>query len=329
VPFDVTRPEATEHVPCNLCGGAEYEVIGRRDRDGRPLQTVMCQACGLVWTNPRPSGADLDRYYATLYRYDYQGASTPPLRKIVRGVLGAEQRRRSLQPWLREGAVVLDVGCGAGELVYLLRRRKVNASGLEPGEEYAEFARRILGIPVQTATVRTASVAPRSLDVVTMFHCLEHVPDPRRVLATVHEWLREGGLVVVEVPNVASTAQAPSHRFHYAHLYHFTGRTLAAAGAAAGFRVVQTGYSDDGGNVTVIFRRGADPPDARAGLEGQADEIRSVLRRHTAWRHYASGTPYRRAFGRLRRRWREDRLLRRLKTVDDVMRWAARETGPV
>ena len=76
-----------------------------------------------------------------------------------------------------------------------------------------------------------------------MFHALEHVPDPRAVLATVRGWLKRGGRLVVEVPNIAARVQAPSHQFHYAHLYHFTGSTLGALGEAAGLRLVETRYT--------------------------------------------------------------------------------------
>jgi 2-polyprenyl-3-methyl-5-hydroxy-6-metoxy-1,4-benzoquinol methylase len=322
MPRAVTRAVPSEIVPCNLCGASDYEVVGRRDRDGRPLQTVLCRACGLVWTNPRPTAAEIDRYYEAEYRPDYTGAAAPAPRKLLRGLLGARERRDALRTWLRPGAVLLDVGCGAGELVYLLRRAGIDASGLEPGGEYARFAQQVLGIPVQTATVDTAAVAPASLDVVTMYHSLEHVADPQHVLAHAGTWLHTGGLVVVEVPNVESTVQAPAHRYHYAHLYHFSGTTLAAIGEAAGLRVVRTDYSPDGGNVTCVFRRETGerrpPPDLRAA----AGRTLAVLRSHTSARHYVSPTPYRRALGRLARRRHEDRLLGRLRTAEAIVRWA-------
>jgi len=326
----MTRPGATEDVPCNLCGAAPYDIVGRVDREGGALQTVMCRACGLVWINPRPPAGEMDRYYATEYRADYTGDRAPRLRKILRGMRGAQDRRRALDPLLRDRAAetseplhILDVGCGAGELLYLLRRERLEVSGLEPGREYAEFARRVLGVQVQTATVEGALVAPASQDVVTLFHCLEHVPDPRRVLTIVRGWVKAGGAVVVEVPNVESTVQAPAHRFHYAHLYHFSGATLGALGESAGLRCLRTFYSHDGGNVTCWFRRQDDEERRPAGLEAQAARTRAILATHTSLRHYLSATPYRRTLDRLRRRLHEDHLLRRLKSVDDVLRWAS------
>src|SRR5690606_3543142 len=97
-----------------VCGRREYETVAVRDRNGRPLRTVLCSGCGLVWTNPRPSDADVDRYYATGYRLDYARQRTPTRRKLLRGLRGAEERRQALGAMLTAGRV-LDAGCGAGE----------------------------------------------------------------------------------------------------------------------------------------------------------------------------------------------------------------------
>jgi 2-polyprenyl-3-methyl-5-hydroxy-6-metoxy-1,4-benzoquinol methylase len=281
----------------------------------------------MVWTNPRPTAADMNAYYETSYRADYKGHRAPPLRKIVRGFLGAADRRRLLRQFLapRKDAPcrMLDVGCGAGELVYLMRREGVDASGLEPGVEFADFARSVLAVPIQTAPVDSATIDAESLDLVTMFHALEHVPDPLAVVTTVRRWLTSGGHLVVEVPNVVARVQAPNHQYHYAHLHHFTGSTLAALGEAAGLRLVETEYTGDRGNVICVFQRvgsGSRPP---AGLEAEAAATLAALTSHTAVRHYLSGVPYVRAVDRLRRRMAENRVLRRVRTVDDAIRWAA------
>jgi 2-polyprenyl-3-methyl-5-hydroxy-6-metoxy-1,4-benzoquinol methylase len=323
----VVRPAAREETPCNLCGASNEVVVGTRDRDGLPLRTVLCRTCGLVWTNPRPSAADMNAYYETTYRSDYKGQSAPPLRKIVRGFLGAAERRAMLRALLEaphEGvpARMLDVGCGAGELVYLLRRDGVDASGLDPGIEFAEFARTVLRVPVQAAAVDAATVAAASQDLATMFHALEHVPDPRAVLTTVRGWIRRGGHLVVEVPNIAARVQAPSHQYHYAHLYHFTGSTLGALGAAAGLRLIDLRHTEDQGNVIGVFQRGDDEERLPAGLAGEAAETLAALRSHTAVGHYLSAVPLTRAVGRLRRRIAENRLLSRIKSVEDALRWA-------
>jgi SAM-dependent methyltransferase len=280
----------------------------------------MCRVCGLVWTNPRPADADVDAYYASSYRLDYARQRVPTRRKILRGLLGSEERRRAFATDLPQGTRVLDVGCGAGEFVYLLRRHGLDASGIEPGQEFAEFSRRVMGVPIQIATVEASNVEPASQRLITMFHMLEHVADPRRTLSLIRDWLDPvAGRLVVEVPNVASTVQAPAHRFHYAHLYSFTADTLGALGERAGLRVVETRLSTDGGNVMCTFCVAPVRPAAPVTLPENVARLRTVFRSHTTLRHYSSAVPYARAASRLTRRIREDRLLKRLPTIAAVL----------
>ena len=318
-----SRPALQTETACALCGPHEYEVVGTRDRNGRPLRTVLCTSCGLVWTNPRPSDADVDRYYASTYRVDYARQHVPSRRKILRGLIGAEERRQLFATELRAGDRVLDIGCGAGEFVFLLRAVGVEATGIEPGEEFSDFSRRVMQVPIQTATVESATVAPGSQRLITMFHMLEHAADPRRTLSTIRAWLAPEGRLVVEVPSVDATVQAPAHRFHYAHLYNFTGATLAAIGEAAGLSVVKTMHSHDGGNVMCVFAVDDRGPRtiAPVSLPDNVARLRQVFRTHRALGHYASLTPYRRAFQRLARRRREDRQLKLVPTMESVLAW--------
>lgn len=326
-PGTAGRPGLRQETACALCGARTYAVVGHHDRDGRPLRTVMCERCGLVWTNPRPSDADVDQYYATTYRVDYTRHAAPSRRKILRGLTGAAERIEALGRLWRAGVRVMDVGCGAGEFVFLLRARGIDAAGVEPGEMYADFSRRELGIPIETATVDVAHVPPASQDVVTMFHMLEHVADPRRVLATIGGWLRPGGVLVVEVPNVASRAQAPRHRFHFAHLHNFTTATLGALGESVGLTLLRAGETADGGNVVCQFEQGGARARVVESLPDNVNRMRDVFRRHTSLRHYLTVVPYRRVLGRLALRLREDRLLRRLPTTAAVLRWGVGQVG--
>lgn len=134
------RAPLTEETPCPLCQRQNYEVVSDRDRDGYPLPTTICRSCG------RP---------------------TP--RKLLRGVLGAVERRRLLLPMLRQGARVLDVGCGAAEFVFLLRSQGVDAAGIEPHDEFASFARQVLQVPVEATPLAQADFLSDSFDAIPCF----------------------------------------------------------------------------------------------------------------------------------------------------------------
>jgi 2-polyprenyl-3-methyl-5-hydroxy-6-metoxy-1,4-benzoquinol methylase len=253
----------------------------------------------LVWSNPRPAEEEIRGYYSRQYRLDYKGRSTPSLRHVARSGRGALIRYRGLRPLLPPHDAILDVGAGGGELVYVLRQLGYDARGIEPDEQYARYARETLRVPVETGFVQDVSFPSGSLGAVTMYHSLEHVEDPSGVLSRLRRWLRPDGWLVVEVPNVEAICLAPHHRFHFAHFFSFNRLTLEALGRKTGFEPVRTAASEDGGNLTSVFRSAALEQEIPA-LAGNCARIAGVIRDHRPLSHYLSAAPYIGPFGRLR-----------------------------
>jgi hypothetical protein len=94
-------------------------------------------------------------------------------------------------------------------------------------------------------------------------------------------------------------------------------------GEAAGLRHVSTSFSADGGNVIAVFMRENDEERRASGLESSAARTRDILLRHTTARHYLTPTPYIRVVDRLARRWQEANVLRRFRTLEDVLGWVS------
>jgi 2-polyprenyl-3-methyl-5-hydroxy-6-metoxy-1,4-benzoquinol methylase len=305
-------------VPCNLCGVSDVEIIGTRDRDGRPLRTTICRGCGLVWSNPRPTEDEIRRYYSREYRLDYKGLSTPSLRHIARSARGALNRYRALAPHLKNGDRILDVGAGSGEVVYALRRFGFDASGIEPDEHYARHAREVLGVPVRTGFVQDVSFPARSFDVVTMYHALEHVENPSAILSQVRTWTVANGLLVIEVPNVEARCVAPSHRFHFAHFYNFNWRTLDSLARKAGFTNIQMTTSSDGGNLISLFRAADRTEAVRSDPENYA-RVAAIVRHHSLLKYCFSPYPYTAPFGRLRTYLTDRRVAATCTTSKEVL----------
>jgi SAM-dependent methyltransferase len=320
---------------CPVCAGTAFETVGATDRHGKPLQTALCDSCGMVFTNPRPNREELEAFYREAYRMAYKGAWRPSPRHLLRAGLVAMERLRMLQPFLSPGMRVHDLGSGGGELLYLLRQAGHEVSGTEPNEGYGCFARDELGLPVQIGGYEQAAVASGSQDLVTMFHVLEHLARPVEALRHVLSWVRPGGRLLVEVPNVLSASQWPRSRFHLAHLLNFSPSTLAMAGRRAGWIVLDQFNSDDGGNTACLFERPVSPASVVEGcIPGHAARVRQFLRCHTTLRHALSLAPYTRPLRKMRRRLEERRLLKTLGTepramLDQLAAEARRETDQV
>lgn len=319
-------------IPCNLCGATDVELVRSKDRHGQPLRSVICRCCGLVWTDPRPTPAEIREFYAKEYRLDYKGIYQPTLMHVYRSGKVALDRIGRLRPLLTPGLRLLDVGAGSGEVVYMLRAMGCDASGLEPNEGYARYASAVLGAPVTHGFYQDAAVASGSLDAVTMFHTVEHLDSPFDVMRRAREWLASGGFLFVEVPNVEAVCQQPHQQFHRGHLYHFNLATLEAMGRRAGYAVAGGSTSPDGGNISVVFRKVDGPPAVSVGIPGNFDRVRSVLRRHTAVRHLLTRYPYVRPVVKLAARLDERRRAgaqRPARAILDDLITDARRRGAV
>jgi 2-polyprenyl-3-methyl-5-hydroxy-6-metoxy-1,4-benzoquinol methylase len=329
MPFTFTGAAAAKpgaHHACTLCHSTESQLIATKDRDGRPLPTVICLHCGLVRTDPMPAPAEIEEYYAHHYRQSYKGGWQPAPKRVYRAALVAADRWRRLEPFLRDSRQVLDVGASSGEFVYMLQSQGKAALGIEPNEAYAHWAREELQLPVLTADWRGADFAESSFEAITLFHVLEHLADPCGALTRLARWLSPDGVLVVEVPNVESPVGSPQRRFHYAHLHNFNPATLRQAGLCAGLVLRHEEVSPDGGNLTAVFTRGAVlRPQRCGGLPGNAERVLAVLRRRGRWDYALSRSTWRRLQDKVVRGLIEGRTVRRLRAPREIL--AAATTG--
>jgi 2-polyprenyl-3-methyl-5-hydroxy-6-metoxy-1,4-benzoquinol methylase len=132
--------------------------------------------------------------------------------------------RGLLEPYvelLQDHAPVLDVGCGRGELLSLLREAGVEARGVDSDEGMVTRARR-LGVDVEhdDGIAYLDRLEPASLGAVTAIHVVEHLPYEQleRLFAAARTALRPGGLLVAETINPHSLSAFktfwvdPTHR---------------------------------------------------------------------------------------------------------------------
>jgi SAM-dependent methyltransferase len=118
---------------------------------------------------------------------------------------------------------------------------------LELSAQSAGYARDILGIDVRTCDLPEMGLPGSSVDLMILWHVLEHLPDPDHLLREVARLMRPGGAVVVAVPNFGSAEArlAGPRWFHLdvpRHLTHFTRPSLEAMLRHAGLTPGKLSY---------------------------------------------------------------------------------------
>lgn len=262
---------------CLLCGAAgETLHEGLTDEVyGAPGTWSLrrCPACALDWLDPRPDPAELGRLYERYFTHAadalprfprsararlkslvlesglFRAASANPkvFAALVRALSHVPLLGAVANPALRaiaalEPGRVLDVGCGSGEFLAVMRALGWRCVGLEPDAAGAAAARERLNIEVVESPLEAARLAPDAFDLVTLNHALEHLADPLAALERLRGLLAKGGRLVVITPNTASMG-AHEHGRAWIHLdvprhfWLFSLRSLETTLERAGFEL--------------------------------------------------------------------------------------------
>ncbi len=203
----------------------------------------QCEACESLFLAERPVPASIGRYYERYYTHADQDASaaisgisvqsglakklanswrnhkygsrrpslgalgvaivgaTPPLR----GWIEAECRHLPVQPAGAAPLRVLDVGHGDARFLRFVREIGYQAAGVEIDPKAVAQAKSD-GLDVHQGDIDSALQiwGEASFDFITLSHVIEHVHEPRHVIAVANRLLRPSGRLWIECPNPAS-----------------------------------------------------------------------------------------------------------------------------
>jgi 2-polyprenyl-3-methyl-5-hydroxy-6-metoxy-1,4-benzoquinol methylase len=222
---------------CWLCAGPTAPAPGYVN-----VGLVQCRDCGFV-LQPDPDVDALRANHSDEYFEHYSGQASyddEPQRRL-------EARKRLT--WMARhgvrGGRLLDVGTASGYFLDEARRAGYSVAGLEGDEHAATRAHARFGVDVTAAWVEEADLETGGFDVICLWHVLEHVPRPLRMLDRLRDALRPDGMLFCEVPNIVSVAAQsefeawgpldPDH-----HVGFFSPDTVATALRRANFAVVAT-----------------------------------------------------------------------------------------
>jgi SAM-dependent methyltransferase len=230
---DTSRDHGYE--PCPICGqdGAQEWLLAPDRLHGRRVQytLVRCATCSVVWLSNPPRPEEMHLHYTEAYdRLISLGAGNSPRRW--------EFRRKAIAN-LKKAGTLLDLGCSSGSFLEYMRNEPWKLFGIEMSERTAKTAEVRSGGEIFVGSILDASFARESFDVITCFDVLEHLYEPRRVMAKVADWLKPGGIFYVLVPNVDSAEGRVFRSYWHGlelprHLFHYSPRSLRYLAESAG-----------------------------------------------------------------------------------------------
>ena len=227
-------------VHCILCGKTERTLLIEKDS----WSVYRCMSCGLGVLDPRPTRKELKLLYDQKYCDNRLMEGGTPGSRQFKKRLGLETHRIKFFRRMKRSGKILDIGCGYGYFLAACREAGYDVHGLDFSESAVTHARTKLDLPLTVGAPAEVNLPEQAFDVITLWHALEHMPDPQETILKARTWLKPDGILAVDVPNYLGT-DARKQGVNWNgwdlpyHYYHFTPQTLNRFLGKFDFRVAK------------------------------------------------------------------------------------------
>ncbi|HHY46004.1 MAG TPA: class I SAM-dependent methyltransferase [Firmicutes bacterium] len=233
--------------PCEVCREYLVEPVLVL----HPYTVVKCLRCGFIYVIPRPGLPDLESIYEESYftgqgPYGYKPGENYLYDDTRLGIF--VERIATIERYRKPPGFMVDVGCANGFSLRAARDRGWECIGIDISEFAVNFARERYGLNVIRGTLRQVALGDASVDVLTMWDFIEHVPSPREECMEANRIVKPGGILALSTPDADAPNPSPEScdpakaAFWQAdppeHLQYFNASTISRLLADTGFHVV-------------------------------------------------------------------------------------------
>ena len=231
-----------EKIPiCVFCGRPlSISILRNISANGMICNVSECVECQIAMLHPFPTDKEISDLYSTgSYRTDGGTRFNFLIEYLI--YLGSVIKRKRIEKYARKGKI-LDIGCGRGLFLDIMRRGGWEVEGSELNKETASYAEKVYGLKVHAGGIAEQSLAPESFEVINICGVLEHLKDPNTAISECHKLLKKNGLLVILVQNIRSFEfkLGKENWFHLDlpfHLFQFTEEGMVDILQKKGFKI--------------------------------------------------------------------------------------------
>lgn len=221
---------------CCLCNGLKFNNRPGSVRDNCKLKILVCASCGLVFLS---SFAHIENNFYE--NSNMHAGKTLDVNVWIKKTEQDDQRRFEYIKNILPQRSLLDFGCGTGNFIAKASRLTDKAFGIEPEVCLREYFDQ-MNLKVYSSI--TEIPTKDKYDIITLFHVLEHLPDPKATLIELSKFLKNKGQIIIEVPSADDAlltlynCEAFSHFTYWScHLFLFNSKTLKELAAQVKLKI--------------------------------------------------------------------------------------------
>ena len=218
-----------------ICDNCSNEVIYHSSNTDsftdRKFDIYFCDRCSIAKTN-----LDETFDFTPYYPKNYYGKDGKKFNILIEFAVLVFRYLRSLfcyRLFNKKDIKMLDVGCGRGQFIYLMKKKGWVVYGTETSQISASAAKQKVGSEAIIVSKDLEEIKNVNTDfnLITFWHVLEHLKKPKKIFSLIEKKLTNKGFVVIEVPNFSSLQHSINknnwiHLDCPRHVTHFTKNGL-------------------------------------------------------------------------------------------------------
>ncbi|ADR35057.1 Methyltransferase type 12 [Sulfuricurvum kujiense DSM 16994] len=226
---------------CRICKAEENLQSVRADYvfgGSEHYKFWECRSCKAIYMDPKLTPEEEKHFYKKEFEKfmaqrvgdhrDWSNAEN----HIKTNQDQVERRWKFLSPHLKPGLELLEIGCSSGFMLDAFHTAGLQCTGVEPSGEFLEFLQK-KGYRAYESLEELTKNDPKQYDLISHFFVFEHIADPFAFLQETYGLLKEGGVIIAEIPSatdpLTSLYTIPSFEKFYwsiAHHYYYTPDSL-------------------------------------------------------------------------------------------------------
>lgn len=223
---------------CPVCNSDDFNTIfSAKDYtvSGETFAIAACRNCSLRFTQDIPSSENIGKYYASekyISHSDTQSGFINKVYHFIRKKTLSDKKELIKDNTGKQSGKILDVGCGTGAFLHVMKQGGWECTGIEPDESARNKAAALYGIRPLGAE-ELYRLPEQTFDAITLWHVLEHVHELQRYVGRLRDLLSPAGKLFIAVPNYTSYDAEHFGQYWAAydvprHLYHFSPAAMKA-----------------------------------------------------------------------------------------------------
>ena len=265
---------------CEICGGEYSTIYTGNIRDGayggvkNSAVIYECTDCNVQ--RLREEDCIPDEFYETGHYRELLEESLDSQKAVVEQDEMQHYTMQAFFPESLRGANILDIGCGSGSLLDMLKNISLSQIGVEPCGPYLQSLTK-RGYKIYSSASEAIEDNKEMIDYGFSIQVIEHVKNPIEFLKEIRKLIKPGGRLLISTPNrndiLMTLLKDKFYQFFYRtqHRWYFDEASLSKCAQSAGFRVSSVRFIHRYGMANTLYWLRDGKPKGKLVMDGIDD----------------------------------------------------------